>query len=195
MTEAKSNCVIATRFQIPLVPRPSSCLDPLVQVPPHIIIIMGVAGSGKTTIGRALAEATKRPYFEADDFHPAENVAKMSRGMPLDDADRTPWLATIRLKIDECLAAGRPAVFSCSALKQSYRLVLQRGEQRIAFIHLQVDPALALARVSARPGHYMKSNMVESQFAALEPPADALVVDAGAEPTRIVALIRSHFGL
>lgn len=157
---------------------------------------MGVAGSGKTTIGRALAEATRRPYFEADDFHPPANIAKMSQGRPLDDSDRTPWLAAIRGRIEDCLAAGQPAVFSCSALKQAYREVLQHGEVgRVAFVHLHANPALVLARVSARSGHYMKSKMVESQFAALEPPVDALVVDAGADPAGIVDSIRTHFGL
>ena len=157
---------------------------------------MGVAGSGKTTIGRALAEATGRPYFEADDFHPPANISKMSRGVALDDSDRGPWLETIRASIDECLAVNQPAVYSCSALKQAYRQALQRDEKaRVAFVYLRADPALVAARVSSRPGHYMKANMVESQFAALEPPADALTVDAGEVPARIVASIRAHFGL
>jgi gluconokinase len=152
---------------------------------------MGVAGSGKTTVGQGLASALGWPYFEADDFHSAANKAKMAAGTPLDDTDRAPWLATIRSEIDACRTAGRNAVFTCSALKEKYRQVLMEGAPEVSLVYLVGDPATIGARVSQREGHYMKAGMVQSQFAALEPPHDALAFDTAVlRSPEIVAAIR-----
>jgi gluconokinase len=156
---------------------------------------MGVAGSGKTTVGRLLAAQLGWPYHEADDFHSATNKEKMGRGLPLDDADRAPWLAAIRAAIDECAAAGRSAVFSCSALKASYRHVLTAGEPRVTLVFLSGDRALLGQRLAARAGHYMKAGMLDSQFAILEPPSDALVLDVSHSPEELVTTIRRALSL
>lgn len=154
---------------------------------------MGVAGSGKTTIGREAAAALGWPYFEADDFHGAANQAKMARGTPLDDTDRAPWLTAIRAKMDEVRAAGGSAVFTCSALKEKYRQVLMGGaEAGTVLVYLQGDFATILARVGRRQGHYMKADMVRSQFEALEPPQGALAFDVQRPPAEIVQGILAH---
>ena len=152
---------------------------------------MGVAGSGKTTVGRGLAEALGWPYFEADDFHSAANKAKMTAGTPLDDTDRAPWLAAIRAEIDTCRATSRSAVFTCSALKEKYRRILMDDAPEVTLVYLSGDPATIAERVAQRSGHYMKAGMVESQFAALEPPAGALTFDTRTQrPPEIIAAIR-----
>lgn len=155
---------------------------------------MGVAGCGKTTVGRFLAQALRWDYHEADDFHPSENVAKMSHGVPLTDADRAPWLRSIRARMEECARERRPAVFTCSALKKSYRHILLEGLPGISLVHLVLDEAEALARLSSREGHFMKAEMVRSQFAVLEPPADALQLDARLPLEVIVGRIRGALG-
>lgn len=161
----------------------------------RLILIMGVAGSGKSTIGRQLADDLGWTYQEADDFHSPANREKMSRGLPLDDTDRAPWLAAIRTAMEACLADGRPAVFTCSALKEKYRRTLSEGLTGIALVHLHGDPALLLARLQGRSGHFMKPAMLESQLAALEPPADALTLDIARPPAALVAEIRSRLQL
>jgi len=148
---------------------------------------MGVAGSGKTTVGRGVANALRWPYYEADDFHSPENKSKMAKGMPLDDADRAPWLAAIRAKMDSCRASGQNAIFTCSALKSKYREALGRGS--VLLVHLTGDFDTILARVQRRRGHYMKAEMVRSQFEALEAPADALTFDVTEPPAKIVEAI------
>lgn len=163
--------------------------------PRQIILLMGVAGSGKTTIGRLLAAELGREYFEADEFHPPANVAKMARGEALDDADRAPWLAAIRARMDRCRAEGVAAVFSCSALKAAYRRMLTEGADGVAVVYLRGDRATIEARVAQRRGHYMKAGLVRSQFEALEEPDDALTIDVGAEPAEIVARIRRELGV
>lgn len=156
---------------------------------------MGVAGSGKTTVGRQLAAALGWPYHEADDFHSAANKAKMGRGLPLGDADRVPWLAAIRAAMDECRTAGRSAVFSCSALRESYRRVLLDGAAGVSLVCLSGDRDVLLARLQQRGDHYMKPAMLESQLAILEPPAGALVLDVRQTPGELVAAIRRHCGV
>lgn len=151
---------------------------------------MGVAGSGKTTIGRRLAAELGWPYHEADDFHSAANKGKMGRGIPLDDYDRAPWLAAIRAAMDDTFAAGRSAVFTCSGLKDKYRRVLMDGAPGVSLIYLATDLETSLARVGRRKDHYMKADMVHSQFAALEVPTDALSVDTRLPPDKIIAEIR-----
>jgi gluconokinase len=157
---------------------------------PCIIIIMGVAGSGKTTIGRRLAAELGWPCFEGDDFHSAASREKMGRGIPLEDADRGPWLAGLRARIDQCLATGENAVFTCSALKEKYRQILMDGTSAVSLIHLAGDRATIQARVNQREDHYMKAGMVQSQFEALEAPANALVLDIRLSPAELVAEIR-----
>jgi gluconokinase len=162
---------------------------------PRIILIMGVAGSGKTTIGRRLAADLGWPYHEADDFHSAANKDKMARGIPLDDYDRAPWLASIRAAIDDCLAAGGSAVFTCSGLKDKYRRVLMEGAPGVTLVYLATDLETSLARVGRRQGHYMKADMVKSQFEALEVPTDALTLDTRLSPEKIVAAIKRTLSL
>lgn len=161
---------------------------------PRILLVMGVAGSGKSTIGHGLADALGWPYYEADDFHSAANKAKMAAGTPLDDDDRAPWLASIRGTIDECRRAGRSAVFTCSGLKHKYRQVLTDDAPEVSLIYLHGDFDTILARVSGREGHFMKAEMVKSQFAALEVPDDALRVDIRQSPAAILAEIRQRLG-
>ena len=160
-----------------------------------IILIMGVAGSGKSTIGRRLAAELGWPYHEADDFHSAANKDKMARGIPLDDYDRAPWLASIRAAMDDCLAAGRSAVFTCSGLKEMYRRVLMDGAPGVSLVYLACDFETSLARVGRRQGHYMKAEMVKSQFEALQTPADALTLDTKLSPGEIVAEIKRGLSL
>lgn len=154
---------------------------------------MGVAGSGKTTIGHQLATALGWEFRDADEFHPPANIAKMSAGQPLDDRDRTPWLAAIRAHIDQKLAHGENAVVTCSALKESYRQALVADPARVKLVHLAGDAALLNARLNLRPGHFMKPAMLQSQLATLEPPKDALTVDIAQPPDAIVAQIRRAF--
>jgi gluconokinase len=160
-----------------------------------VIIVMGVAGSGKTTVGEKLAAALGWSFRDADDFHPPENVAKMSAGLPLDDRDRAPWLAAIRAHIDACLARGEGSVVTCSALKEAYRRVLVADPARVKLVHLTGDFALLAARIGSRQGHFMKPAMLHSQLAALEPPPDALAVDIAPPPDEIVAHIRRALAL
>jgi gluconokinase len=155
-----------------------------------VILVMGVAGSGKTTVGRALAAALGWDFRDADDFHPPANVAKMSAGLPLDDADRAPWLAAIRAHLDACLARGENAVVTCSALKEKYRAQLVADPARVKLVHLTGSPPLLAARLAGRTDHFMKPEMLASQLAALEPPADALAVDIAEPPDTLVARIR-----
>lgn len=163
---------------------------------PSLILLMGVAGSGKTTIGRLLAGELGWEYHEADDFHSPANKEKMGRGIPLDDTDRAPWLAAIRAAMDSALATRRPAVFTCSALKESYRHVLLDGlADRVALVHLTGEHGLLLSRLQGRAGHYMKPAMLESQLTTLEPPAGALTLNIARPPAELVAAIRQRLAL
>ena len=150
---------------------------------------MGVAGSGKTTIGQRVAEHFGWPYFEADDFHTPQARAKMRDGIPLTDEDRAPWLAAIRARMDACRAAGQSAVFTCSGLKECYRTALLGGTSDVTPIFLVADFDTILERVSQRQGHYMKADMVRSQFEALEPPVDALTIDVRQPQDEIVQIV------
>jgi len=167
-------------------PAASRPWDPL---PPLIILLMGVAGSGKTTVGRRLAETLGWGFADADEFHPPANVAKMSSGQPLDDEDRAPWLAAIRTYIESRIAAGTPAVVTCSALKERYRAAVAPDPSRLRLVHLTADPAVLRERISGRQGHFMKADMLQSQLDALEPPKGALSVDVSAPPDVLVGRI------
>ena len=159
------------------------------------LIVMGVSGCGKSTIGKSLAEDLSWPFYDGDDFHPAENVAKMSQGIPLTDADRAGWLAALARLIRDSLQKGQPGVLACSALKQKYRDELIVDPNQVKFIYLKGDYALIKARMEARPGHYMKPGMLDSQFAALEEPTDALTVDIRQTPQEILSLIETQLNL
>ena len=151
---------------------------------PVRIVVMGVAGSGKTTVGTALAEHLDARFVDGDDLHPPENVAKMSAGEPLNDADRAPWLDAVAAT----LSSSESIVIACSALRRVYRDRLRRAGG-VVFVHLQLGEEDALQRVAGRAGHFMGTEMVASQFATLEPPHDehdVLVIDATAAPDSIV---------
>jgi gluconokinase len=132
-----------------------------------LVVVMGVTGSGKTTVGTALAERLGVPFADADDFHSPANVAKMRGGVPLEDSDRLPWLRTIGEWLAEHAGAG--AIVTCSALKRVYRDVLREAAPEIVFLHLDGDKEVARQRVASRAGHFMPASLVDSQFAALEP--------------------------
>jgi gluconokinase len=159
-----------------------------------VIVLMGVSGSGKTTVGTRLAKALGAEFAEGDSYHPPANVEKMRSGMPLDDSDRWPWLKILSAEIDRWLAAGKSVVLACSALKQAYRDVLAKGRQGVRFVHLQGDKALIRERLARRRGHYMPATLLDSQFAALEPPSDAITVDIAGPPDAIAATILGELG-
>ena len=163
--------------------------------PPRIIIVIGVAGCGKTTVGQLLAQKLAWHFDDADDFHPPENVAKMSAGIPLTDTDRIPWLKAIRQHIETCLTEHQGAVVTCSALTDAYRQIIHADPIRVKLVHLHGTRELLLERISGREGHFMKPEMLESQLATLETPIDALTVDITPEPGAIVETIRRAFSL
>jgi gluconokinase len=170
-------------------------LIPIMANPPPSLafLIMGVSGSGKTTVGERLAKELGWTFRDADDFHPPANVAKMSAGQPLTDADRAPWLAAIRAYLVACLARNENTVVTCSALKEEYRRDLIVDPVRIKLVYLSGDFALIERRLKARKGHFMKPAMLESQFATLEPPKAALTLDIADPPGLLVARIRRTF--
>jgi gluconokinase len=153
------------------------------------IIVMGVSGSGKSTIGALLAERLGWPFADADGFHPPENVAKMAAGTPLTDADRWPWLDAIAAHIDAARKAGQPVVVACSALRRAYRDRLRAGHGDLLFLHLSGAPEVIAARQAARQGHFMPPSLMASQFATLEDISDepdALEVSVATEPKKVV---------
>lgn len=161
---------------------------------PVVIVLMGVTGVGKTTIGLQVAQDLGWAFLDADDFHPAKNVEKMRGGIPLTDTDREPWLAALRAEIDGRLARGEPGVLACSALKKAYRDRLDAGAA-VSFVYLRGDAALIRERLLARKGHYMDPGLLDSQFAALEEPEGVLAVDVAATPPEIASSIESKLGL
>lgn len=163
--------------------------------PARVLVLMGVAGSGKTTIGQELASQLGWPFADADGFHPAENIAKMAAGQPLDDKDRAPWLRAIRDHILECLRTDESAVVTCSALKDQYRQMILCEPTRTRLIYLKGDRDLLLRRLQNRQSHFMKPTMLDSQLAALEEPRDALTIGIDQDPASIIAEIRRAEGL
>lgn len=143
---------------------------------PGNLVVMGVSGCGKSTVARALAERLDRDVLDADDFHPASNVAKMSAGIPLDDNDRKPWLAALSKRLHEQIACGEPIVLACSALKEAYRVKLRSGDKALRFIYLRGTYEEVMRLLHRRKNHFMKPELLRSQFDALEEPADALVI-------------------
>jgi len=154
-----------------------------------IIILMGVTGAGKTTVGRALAAELGWAFADADDYHSVANVAKMRTGIPLNDADRLPWLQALHDAIATWIAVGNSVVLACSALKASYRKQLVIGPE-VKLVYLRGSPALIAERVASRPDHYMNPNLLRSQLETLEEPLDAVVIDVDAPVPQIVARIR-----
>lgn len=167
-----------------------------------IILVMGITGSGKTTVGQLLAERQHWQFADADDFHSPANKEKMHNGIPLTDADRQPWLLAIRDQIWRWIAANKNGVITCSALKQSYRdLLLSPGDGKtqadageIKIVYLRGTYQVIAARVRARQGHFAGEELLASQFAALEEPRDAITIDVDQTPDQIVdeALQRLH---
>ena len=156
-----------------------------------IIVLMGVTGSGKTTVGQNLAASLGWQYFDADEFHSAANIEKMKSGVPLNDADRKPWLESLQRVIRDSLKKAEPAVLACSALKESYRDMLLIDE-RVQFVYLKGDYDLIKERLRARSDHYMNPDLLDSQFETLEEPNDALQIDIGSSPDAIVEIIRQR---
>ena len=153
------------------------------------VVVMGVSGSGKTTVAMRLVELLGWPFAEGDDFHPVANVEKMRSGRPLSDRDRKPWLAAVADWIGEQEVAGRSAVVSCSALKRAYREALRRNHPSVWFVHVSASPAGLKARLETRSGHYMPASLLASQLETLEEPSDALIVDISHSPGAIVEQI------
>ncbi|MCY3665454.1 MAG: gluconokinase [Gemmatimonadetes bacterium] len=156
-----------------------------------VIVLMGVTGSGKTTVGEQLAQQLGWAYYDADDFHPEANVRKMANGTPLTDEDRWPWLETLSAAIGQWVRAEQGAILGCSALKQSYRDILVRGRPGVQIVHLKGPRALIAQRLETRQHRYMPASLLDSQFATLEEPRDALSVDIGPSPAAIAATIRT----
>ena len=154
------------------------------------IVVMGVSGCGKSTVGRALAAALAWAYVEGDDLHPPANVAKMKAGIPLDDTDRAPWLAAVARAIAEALARGRRVVVACSALKHAYRQVLAPDPGPVRFVYLRGRYEVLRQRMEARSGHFMKEAMLKSQLETLEEPVSALAVDIETSPAALTDRIR-----
>lgn len=152
-------------------------------------IVMGVSGSGKTTIGKMLAKRLGYPFYDADDFHPPANLAKMAAGIPLTDVDRASWLAALAGVIRGGLSRGESGVIACSALRKKYRDALRVDARQVKFIYLKGDFDLIWARIKSREGHFMKASMLQGQFNDLEEPANALTVDISREPDEIVDTI------
>jgi gluconokinase len=158
----------------------------------RFVIVMGVAGSGKTTVGESLAQRLGWNFYDADAFHPAENIAKMASGTPLDDADRTPWLAALRALISTSIKENRPGILACSALKESYRQQLLAGNEGVRLVYLKGSFDLIWSRISQRKDHYMKPQMLRSQFEALEEPRNALIFDVSLSVEEIVEGVAGH---
>jgi gluconokinase len=161
---------------------------------PKAIILMGVSGSGKTTIGQALSSALGWPFIDGDDFHPPENVKKMSQGIPLSDEDRLHWLETLSHLLSENCHREENLVLACSALKRIYRDQLRSNHADLIFVYLEGDIEMIRQRMQAREKHYMKPGMLESQFQILEPPQNALQINIDRPINEIVQEIIDLIG-
>jgi gluconokinase len=162
-----------------------------------VIVIMGAAGAGKTTVGRALAAELGWPFVDADDHHPPQNVDKMHAGVALTDADREPWLASLHAVVSRAIDRREHTVLACSALKERYRQALHGHRHPVRFVYLKATEAELQHRLTARPDHFFGPGLLASQLATLEEPGpgDALVVDATWPAERILAAIRQEFGV
>lgn len=160
-----------------------------------IVVLMGVSGSGKTTVGEIVSRELAWPYLDADDHHPAANVEKMRAGTPLADADRWPWLDRLNQLLRQRQADGDNAVLGCSALKQIYRERLAQGLRDVRWVHLKGSFELIQSRLQARQHRYMPASLLQSQFATLEEPTDALTVDIDDTPEGLARTIITGLGL
>ena len=155
---------------------------------------MGVTGAGKTTIGELLASQLGWHFADADQFHPKSNVEKMARGVALTDADRAPWLSAMRSTIQQWISQNRSAVLACSALRQAYRDELKVGPD-VRFVYLRGNYDVVAEQLRMRHGHFATETILADQFATLEEPKDAIVIDVGGDPESMVAQIRAQLGL
>jgi gluconokinase len=160
-----------------------------------VVIVMGVTGAGKTTVGRALAEALGWEFHDGDELHSEENKRKMHLGIALDDVDRRPWLGAIRKLIQGMLREGRSGVVACSALKQSYRDEIVVDPDSVKVVYLEGSKDVIAQRLRGRAGHFMNPDLLQSQIDTLEEPRDAIVVDISGAPETIVSEIRSRIGI
>jgi gluconokinase len=161
-----------------------------------VIVLMGVSGSGKTTVGRILASELGWTFLEGDDFHPAENVGKMRGGIPLSDEDRRPWLQALQRRVEEACERDENIVLACSALKDVYRDFLERSDPAcVRFVYLSGSEELIRERLERRTGHFMDPALLGSQFEALQPPEGEIEVDVAPAPEVVAAEIRRKLGL
>jgi gluconokinase len=160
-----------------------------------IVVIMGVSGAGKTTVGHLLANELGWEFHDGDELHSPENKRKMSEGIALNDTDRQPWLASIRDLIEKISARGSNAVIACSALKQSYRDVIAGDHSRVKIVYLKGNRELIAQRIAHRTNHFINKGLLESQFDVLEEPHDAITVDISATPESIVETVRERLAL
>ena len=173
----------------------------MLQVPlalPVVLVVMGVSGSGKSTVAALLAGRLGWPFEEGDALHPPANVAKMHAGQPLTDEDRAPWLAKIADWVDARLDAGECGIVTCSALKRAYRALIDRRGRGVVFVFLTGSPETIAARLAARQGHFMPASLLASQLEALEPPGTGepeIQVEIGAPPAQVADAIVARLGL
>ncbi|HEY9600349.1 MAG TPA: gluconokinase [Allocoleopsis sp.] len=160
-----------------------------------IILVMGVSGSGKTTVGKLLADSLRWEFRDADDFHSPENVEKMRQGIPLSEADRIPWLQDLQTAIQHWLQEDKNVVLACSALKDSYRHYLVLDRDRVKLVYLKGSYELIQKRLKERRHHYMSEKLLDSQFDTLEEPSDALCIDVAQPPQAIVQHIQTALGI
>ncbi|YAI82696.1 MAG: gluconokinase [cyanobacterium endosymbiont of Rhopalodia sterrenbergii] len=160
-----------------------------------IYIIMGVSGSGKTTVGKQLSFHLDYHFYDADNFHPPENIQKMSRGIPLDDKDRQPWLLSLSRLINNLQQHQENAVIACSSLKKSYRKLLQNNYQDLVWIYLKGSFEQILERLDKRKEHFMTSKMLKSQFKDLEEPDNAIILDIGSTTDQTIKQVLSKIAL
>jgi gluconokinase len=161
-----------------------------------VIVLMGVSGTGKTTVGKVLANKLGWDFVEGDDYHPIENVEKMSAGVPLTDEDRCPWLQALRQRIDEACKQGENVILACSALKREYRQYLERHDlECVHYVFLHGSEELISRRLAQRKGHFMNPDLLQSQFEALEVPEGTLQVDIAPAPEVIANEIQRKLGL
>lgn len=160
-----------------------------------VILLMGVSGVGKTTIGTLLAQRLAIPFYDGDDFHTPANITKMRQGIALTDGDRALWLASLGGFIQNLVNSHQAAVIACSALKATYRQQLSQGHREVQFVYLKGDYELIQRRLDQRQGHFMAPTLLASQFATLEEPEDSLVVEVTAAPEAVVQTICTHLAL